>query len=171
MTTIQTTYGVGGYDPDAPNDNVIERQVDNGDGTVTVTTWTDGTPSETTRPRTEAEQLAAISAAVEANRSTLSSRALDALDSLRTYVATVAARRTGIDNARTAAQARTTVTLGNLAGGQTEIRALWSMMVQIAGALEALNDQSEHNAKQIAALIRLQLAELDDIDDTAGATP
>lgn len=168
MTIISTTYGPGGYDPEQPNDNIVEQVADNGDGTVTVTTWTDGTPSQSTRQRTEAEQLAAISAQVEGNRSTLASRALDALASLRAYVSTVAARRTGIDTARTAAQARTTVTLGNLAGGQTEIRALWTMMAQIAGALEDLNDQSEANAKQIAALIRLQLSELDDIDDTEG---
>lgn len=37
MTTI--TYGLGGYDPDHPNGNVVEQTVDNGDGTGTRTTY------------------------------------------------------------------------------------------------------------------------------------
>lgn len=39
-----TTYGVGGFDPEHPNGNVVERTVDNGDGTGTRTTYhPDGT--------------------------------------------------------------------------------------------------------------------------------
>lgn len=33
------TYSVGGYLPEHPNGNVIERCVDNGDGTGTLTTY------------------------------------------------------------------------------------------------------------------------------------
>lgn len=28
-----TTYGLGGYDPEHPNGNIVEQVVDNGDGT------------------------------------------------------------------------------------------------------------------------------------------
>lgn len=41
---MSTTYGIGGYDPEHPNGNVIEQTVDNGDGTGTRTTYhPDGT--------------------------------------------------------------------------------------------------------------------------------
>lgn len=33
------SYGIGGYLPDHPNGNIIERVVDNGDGTATRTTY------------------------------------------------------------------------------------------------------------------------------------
>ncbi len=42
--TNSTTYGVGGYDPAHPNDNIVEQTIDNGDGTGTRTFYNaDGT--------------------------------------------------------------------------------------------------------------------------------
>ena len=39
-----TTYGIGGYDPEHLNGNVIEQTIDNGNGTGTRTTYhPDGT--------------------------------------------------------------------------------------------------------------------------------
>ena len=41
---LSITYGLGGYDADHPNGNVVERTVDHGDGTGTRTTFhPDGT--------------------------------------------------------------------------------------------------------------------------------
>lgn len=37
MTEPQITYGLGGWDPEHPNGNVVERVVDHGDGTGTRT--------------------------------------------------------------------------------------------------------------------------------------
>jgi len=34
-----TTYGIGGYNPEHPNGNIVEQTVDNGDGTGTRTTY------------------------------------------------------------------------------------------------------------------------------------
>ena len=39
MALGSVTYGIGGYDPGHANGNVIERLVDNGDGTGTHTTY------------------------------------------------------------------------------------------------------------------------------------
>lgn len=39
MALGSVTYGIGGYDPGHANGNVIERLVDNGDGTGTRTTY------------------------------------------------------------------------------------------------------------------------------------
>ena len=36
---MSVTYGIGGYDPDHPNGNIVEQTVDNGDGTGTRTTY------------------------------------------------------------------------------------------------------------------------------------
>jgi hypothetical protein len=36
-TTV--SYGIGGYQPDHPNGNIVEKVEDNLDGTATVTTW------------------------------------------------------------------------------------------------------------------------------------
>lgn len=38
MRTV-ITYGVGGYNPDLPNDNIVEQTVDHGDGTGTRTVY------------------------------------------------------------------------------------------------------------------------------------
>lgn len=41
---MSTTYGIGGYDPEHPNGNIVEQVVDNGDGTGTRTVYhPDGT--------------------------------------------------------------------------------------------------------------------------------
>ena len=37
--TAYEVYGVGGYDPDHPNGNIVAQTVDNGDGTGTRTTY------------------------------------------------------------------------------------------------------------------------------------
>lgn len=36
-TTV--SYGIGGFDPEHPNGNIVSRLVDNGDGTGTLTTY------------------------------------------------------------------------------------------------------------------------------------
>ena len=36
---MSTTTGIGGYDPNHPNGNIVEQTVDNGDGTGTRTTY------------------------------------------------------------------------------------------------------------------------------------
>lgn len=42
--TAYEVYGVGGYDPDHPNGNIVAQTVDHGDGTGTRTTYLpDGT--------------------------------------------------------------------------------------------------------------------------------
>lgn len=38
--TTSITYGIGGYNPDLPNDNIVEQLVDNGDGTGVLTDFT-----------------------------------------------------------------------------------------------------------------------------------
>ena len=39
-----TTYGIGGFDPEHPNGNIVEQVIDHGDGTGTRTTYhPDGT--------------------------------------------------------------------------------------------------------------------------------
>lgn len=46
--SAQITYGLGGYDPDHPNGNVVEQVIDNGDGTGTRTVYNpDGTVAST----------------------------------------------------------------------------------------------------------------------------
>jgi len=67
---IATTYGLGGYDPDHPNGNIVEQVEDNGDGTHTRTVFDEkGNPekSETYAvdapeppPPSEVEKLAAL---------------------------------------------------------------------------------------------------------------
>lgn len=48
MSTEAVTYGIGGYLPDHPSGNVVERLVDHGDGTGTRTTYAaDGSPTVT----------------------------------------------------------------------------------------------------------------------------
>ena len=37
--TAYEVYGVGGYDPDHPNGNIVAQTVDHGDGTGTRTTY------------------------------------------------------------------------------------------------------------------------------------
>lgn len=67
MTSI--IYGLGGYDPDHPNGNVVEELVDNGDGTATVTVYdTEGKPVSVETvpyerpvvPLSDTEQLVAL---------------------------------------------------------------------------------------------------------------
>jgi hypothetical protein len=41
---LNVTYGPGGYDPAAAHDNVAEIVADNGDGTGTLTEYTDAGP-------------------------------------------------------------------------------------------------------------------------------
>lgn len=45
--TTNTTYGLGGYDPNLPHDNVVETLVDHGDGTGTHTDFTTDPPTVT----------------------------------------------------------------------------------------------------------------------------
>lgn len=41
---LNVTYGPGGYDPDAEYNNLVEIVADNGDGTGTLTEYTDAGP-------------------------------------------------------------------------------------------------------------------------------
>jgi hypothetical protein len=44
---MSMTYGLGGYDPNLPHNNVVEQVVDNGDGTGTHTDYTTDPPTVT----------------------------------------------------------------------------------------------------------------------------
>lgn len=45
---MQITYGLGGFDPDHPNGNIVEQVEDNGDGTHTRTVFDEkGKPTAT----------------------------------------------------------------------------------------------------------------------------
>lgn len=101
-----------------------------------------------------------------ANQATLEQRALAALTNNAAFLGTVAGRRTAIANAKTQAQTGTTVTVGNIAAAQTQIRALYTLLVNVATVLDAYNDQLEATTKQDNALIRLAGQALDDITGT-----
>jgi len=100
MTIISTTYGLGGYDPEHPDANITEQVVANPDGTVSVTkdgaTVVHSNDAVTARV---AEQLAAQ--ALDANASTLRSRAQRALNTNATFLALASPT-----NAQTLAQVR-----------------------------------------------------------------
>lgn len=77
MTTETVSYGIGGYDPGHPSGNVIERLVDNGDGTGTHTTYDaagqvtatealTGLPIPAPPVADPAERIAALEATVDA---------------------------------------------------------------------------------------------------------
>lgn len=101
MTIISTTYGVGGHNTDLPNNNITRQVVDNEDGTVTITTWTNGTTSATTRAMTADELAARAARTLEANATTLRSRAQRALNTNATFLALASPT-----NAQTLAQVR-----------------------------------------------------------------
>ena len=62
-------HGVGGVQPGDPN--IIERVVDNGDGTATRTTWTDGIEQSDTFPFTPDPVLPTVADEVAELRATV----------------------------------------------------------------------------------------------------
>lgn len=101
-----------------------------------------------------------------ANATLLRQRAVAGLATNSTFLATVAARRTSIANGKSTAQTGTTATVGNIAAAQTQIRSIWTVLVQVATALDDLNNQAETTAKECSGVIRLLLSQLDSIADT-----
>lgn len=101
------------------------------------------------------------------NADTLRARAAAALIANSDFRATVAARRTAIANGKATAQTGLGATVGSLANAQTQVRSLWTVLVQVATALNDLNDQAELLTKESNELIHMALGLLDDITDTA----
>lgn len=124
---------------------------------ATATAWTADLTAYTVTHPTVAD--------LGANLITLQASAQTALTTNATFLGTVAARRTSIASGKATAQAGTTVTVGNVAAAQTQIRSIWSTLVQIATALDDLNNDAESVTKQNNAVIRLMLGQL---DSTAG---
>ena len=102
----------------------------------------------------------------ETNEAAIRAKALAALAANVTFLGTVAARRTAIANGATAAATMSTVAVANVAAAQTQIRAIGTILGQVATALTALNDASEATTKQSTAVIRLLLGVFDDVTGT-----
>lgn len=84
-------------------------------------------------------------------------KAQTALTNNAAFIGTVANRRTAIANGKSTAQTGTTATVTTTAQAQTQIRALWTSVVQSATALDDLNNQAEANARQSNQVIKLLL--------------
>lgn len=89
------------------------------------------------------------------NAADLLAKARVALTTNATFLGTVAGRRTAIASGKTTATTGTTATVGSIAVAQTQIRSLWTVLVQVATALDDLNNDAESLTKQNDAVIRL----------------
>lgn len=105
-------------------------------------------------------------ATADSNGSTLRTKAQAALTANDTFLATVATRRTNIATGKTTATSLSTATVTTVAQAQTAIRQIGSMLVQVATALDDLNNQSETVTKENNAVIRLLLGQLDSTANT-----
>lgn len=104
--------------------------------------------------------------AAQVNGDTLRTNAANALANNDTFLGTVAARRTNIATGKSTAQTGTSATVTTVAQAQTQIRSIWTTLVQVATALDDLNNQAEANTRQSNAVIRLLLNALDTTSDT-----
>ncbi len=104
----------------------------------------------------------------QANADTLRTKAQAALTANDTFLATVAGRRTNIATGKTTATSLSswTARVTTVAQAQTAIRQIGSLLVQVATALDDLNNQAETVTKENNAVIRLVLGALDSTANT-----
>lgn len=156
-TLAQTRFGAAFLDL---------NEVRSGDGSTLIAVYLPASPNAATATGwvndLTAYTVSHPSAAdLQANLATLQANAQTALTTNAAFLGTVAARRTAIASGKSTAQTGTTATVTSVAQAQTQIRSVWSTLVQIATALDDLNNDAESVTKQNNAVIRLLLNAVD----------